>query len=657
LLVHGRSGSGKSALLARALTRAWETRGRPTGLHPDSLELSTGLESAVVIARFVGVTPDSSDGRALLQSLCQQLAYAFGGPDAVGAVPADFNGLVTDFRERIAASAEHVSRERPLLIFLDALDQLSEADNARALFWLPTDLPAHVHVVVSAISDQDQSSTEPGVRAPETESATDCFRALARRLRDKRLRAVEPLPEDEADALLSQWLGEVGRTLDGGRPWAEAPRGQRNEILRHAAGRGLPLYLQVAFQQARRWRSFDEPVDPDILGTEDAPPGRISLAEDAPGVIRDLFDRLSEDGEHGPLLVERSLALLAAARNGLAEDELLQLLSPIPGRTAADVGLDTAETVTKAMVDALPRDWQVLGDYFRRAPRSPRVAALPVVLWSRMALDLWPYLSERSADGASLFSFYHRQFREVVEREYHKSNGGQDGRDCHADLAAFFLREPDAPTATDDLLDAQLANLATEIEQQVRQERADEAGRQGQDPDREDRQPSAVVEIQAGANLRKLSELPYQQTLARDWDGVFATLTDFTFLEQKAATGGQSHKDANGRETTTYTGVFDLQADYQRALERWPRADDENDPDGPGPIIVTATDFHDGDGYRVRCPICLVRYPLEEPWLGQSPVHCPGPQDPESGAAKDENRPRCRGRWRVNPFAAPPRPT
>ena len=76
--------------------------------------------------------------------------------------------------------------------------------------------------------------------------------------------------------------------------------------------------------------------------------------------------------------------------------------------------------------------------------------------------------------------------------------------------------------------------------------------------------------------------MPYQQTYADDWDGVFATLTDFTFLEQKAATGGQTHKDANGRETTTYTGVFDLQADYQRALERWPRGDDEDDPDGPG---------------------------------------------------------------------------
>ena len=60
---------------------------------------------------------------------------------------------------------------------------------------------------------------------------------------------------------------------------------------------------------------------------------------------------------------------------------------------------------------------------------------------------------------------------------------------------------------------------------------------------------------------------------------------------------------------------------------------------------MTATDFHDGDGYRIRCPICLVRWPLEDGWLGQV-MRCPGT---DSGG-----RP-CRGRWRVNSFTAPPR--
>ena len=242
-----------------------------------------------------------------------------------------------------------------------------------------------------------------------------------------------PLPEDEADALLSQWLAEAGRTLDGGRSWAEAPRGQRNEILRHAAGRGLPIYLQVAFQEARRWRSF--------TGENDKQ--EIELAEDAPGVIRALFARLAEDGEHGPLLVERSLALLAAARNGLAEDELLQLLSPIPGQSATDVGLDTTDRRPRRWLRALPGDWQVLGDYFRRAPRSPRVAALPVVLWSRLALDLRPYLTERGADGAALFSFYDRQLREVAEEAYLRSRGRPPGRGGSS--ATSELTPPAAP--------------------------------------------------------------------------------------------------------------------------------------------------------------------------------------------------------------------
>src|SRR5205823_5105310 len=160
------------------------------------------------------------------------------------------------------------------------------------------------------------------------------------------------------------------------------------------AGRGLAIYLRLAFEAARRWHSFTELDE------------RTQPADDVAGIIGQLFERLSDDGAHGPVLVERSLALLAAARNGLAEDELLALLSPLDPPPEAKLQALSADEWW-----ALIRrsdDWAVLADYHRRSPRSPRVGRLPVVLWSRLWLDLQPYLTERAADGAALLGFYHR---------------------------------------------------------------------------------------------------------------------------------------------------------------------------------------------------------------------------------------------------------
>jgi WD40 repeat protein len=117
------------------------------------------------------------------------------------------------------------------------------------------------------------------------------------------------------------------------------------------------------------------------------------------------------------------------------------------------------------------------------------VDRLPVVVWSRLYFDLKLYLTERSADDASLLAFYHRSLSEAVIADY---LAGQQKQDRHHTLAQYFA--------------AQALHM--------------EKG--------EKRTP----------NLRKLSEMPYQQAYGGLGDALVRTLTTFDFMQAKVSAVG-----------------------------------------------------------------------------------------------------------------------
>ena len=420
LAIFGTSGSGKSALIARAAQIAAD--------HPN----------AEIIVRFIGTTPEASGARALLFNLCRQIARRYDN-DLVSISPVDRSqkkdapteevALPTDFRELVEEFPRQLSRataERPIIIFLDALDQLSDDEGARKLFWLPGELPDHVHMIVS-------TAKEPPV----------CLESLRKKLPDSNLIELEPMNRENGEELLKFWLYETGRTLQ---------TDQFNLMLDRFMGAeedqsvgGLPLYLKLAFEEARLWSSYSDPAD-------------TVLAPTIAGVIRyNLLKRISDEGNHGRLMVSRSLGYLAAAKNGLSEDEMLDVLS---------------------------RDDEIMADFRRRSPKSPKVKSLPVIVWSRLHADLGPYLSERGGEDTSLMTFYHRQLGEVVEQEY---LDGDEGQIRHAHLSNYFLEQN---------LELKHAHGIT-------------------------------------PNYRKLSELPYQLTHAGDNEGLLSTLTELDFIRSK----------------------------------------------------------------------------------------------------------------------------
>ena len=506
LVIWGAGGSGKSAVMARAAQLAGQ-----------------GYQEAVIL-RFIGITPESSNGRSLLASLCQEISRRYGADESF--IPADYRELVRDFPERLALA----SPGQPLIVFLDALDQLSPAEGARSLSWLPSDLPAGVRIIVSTL--------------PE-----DTLRSLQTRLPESSFLDLTPMELGEGVELLDLWLSDAGRTLQ---------EEQRREVLEKFEVERLPLWLKLAFEEARRWRSTDGHPE-------------IELPPEIPDIIRErLFDRLDDDANHGKVMVSRSLGYLAAAKNGLSEDEMIEVLS-LGGKE----GL-------------------VLKDFFDRNPRSPKVDTLPVVVWSRLYFDLEPYLTERAADGASLMTFYHRQLLEAAKEEY---MADEEALARHRELAGYF----------------------------------DYRGG-----------PEEGQQEEMALTLRTMSELPYQETMGELWEDVFKTLTDFQFLERKAADMGYVETtDAQGNTERTYTGIYQIRDDYALALARIPGADGgwAGGGDDRRRIIVSGVDFGSGAGYVLRCPHCSSIHPFKDEWRGGN-FACP----------------TCRGPLKVNDFVVPPRP-
>ena len=337
--------------------------GKTTLLAEAARRLEAGRSDADLVIRFAGETASSSSLRTLLLSLCTQLSRSYGFDES--SFPVDEDELRAEFTELVELS----SAKRPPVIFVDGPDQLQTRDGTDALSWIPSEIPQHARLVISV-------RPGPGLEA------------LAKRLPASHFVALEPISRAEGAHILDGWLSDAGRTLQAS---------QRDAVLGSFEARGLPLQLRLAFEQARRWSSSDSPPH---------------LAEDVGSLVSQLMEQLSEEGNHGSVLVERSTGYLAAARRGLTEDELVDLLSADPA---------------------------VMDDFRRRSPRSPVVDRIPMVVWSRSFLDLGPWLREGTVDDTRVLAIQSREIRAHVEDTY---LAGSERLLRHRAIAEYFAAQP-----------------------------------------------------------------------------------------------------------------------------------------------------------------------------------------------------------------------
>jgi uncharacterized protein DUF4062/NACHT domain-containing protein len=271
LVVLGESGVGKSALLAN-----WALDRRARRPHE------------ALVMHFTGATEYSTRLESLLSRLMWELKGRFRIEQAA---PSDFKELGRHF----ASWLNEAAAQGRIVLVVDALDQLEDRDGAPDLVWLPEKLPRNVRVIVSTL---------PG-RPLDELKRRQCLTL-----------EVGPLNQDERERLVADYLAQYTKKLS---PYHVSH-------IASATAAGNPLFLRALLEELR------------VYGEHETLSERIEYylaSVDVVSLYQKILARYEQDYERVRAgLVSETLSLLWAARRGLSEAELLDLLgsggTPLP---------------------------------------------------------------------------------------------------------------------------------------------------------------------------------------------------------------------------------------------------------------------------------------------------------------------------------------
>ena len=338
LVVLGESGGGKSALLANWVRHYCQAH-----------------QNVFVLVHFIGSTSQSTDYVAILQRIMGELKRRY-------ALPQEMPTTVEELRAAFPNWLSMAAVKGRFVLVLDAVNQLEDRDNAPDLGWLPEFFPPEVRVILSTL---------PG-RALDT---------LQRR--GWPTFTVAGLHPGERKQVIREYL------------WQYRKRLSEERVARIAAAvqAANPLFLRALLEELRVFGRHEE-LDRYIAHYLEAPT--------VPDLYAKILGRWEQDYAGDSDLVGEALSLLWAARRGLSEAELLEMLG-----TAGQ--------------------------------------PLPQAVWSPFYLAAQDSLVSRSG----FLGFFHDYLREAVRDTYLPSAEPQ--YTVHQRLANYFARQPLAPRSIDEL--------------------------------------------------------------------------------------------------------------------------------------------------------------------------------------------------------------
>ncbi|XP_025109541.1 telomerase protein component 1-like [Pomacea canaliculata] len=345
LLLLGSPGCGKSCILCQAVmaTLAKVDEGRlvvPGG----------GNRKWHVFYHFVGAIPGSASLECMLKRLLRDMDMAKNSN-----MPKDL-----DSASMMCCSILSNPNTKPLIIFIDALNQFTEENTARVISWLPRKLAPHVRCILTMIND------------------TDVHRALVARETKPIELIISPLDLDSRKKIVQDMLDKYGKRFS---------EEQMAKLLAKESSDN-PLWLCVACEEIRH---LDESVHIDEKIAE-LPEGLLSI-----------LDRLlcQLEKETGGELLVATLCLLEASSSGLLESELRELLAD--------------ESVLRP---PSPYEEKEEKETQEKEVKKKKHDLLSEQKWQWIFTRLQPFLRPYGDSKDGRLDFYHRALSKAVRKRY-----------------------------------------------------------------------------------------------------------------------------------------------------------------------------------------------------------------------------------------------
>ncbi|XP_066851853.1 NACHT and WD repeat domain-containing protein 2 isoform X1 [Anser cygnoides] len=271
LIIYGGPCTGKTLLLAEVAKKAYSWLQEEMG--PDS--------DPVVVIRFLGSTETSTDLKNILQSVCEQLAVNY------RCLVQSYPKKIHDLRDLFINLLNESSFHRPLVIIFDALEQLTDSDDGRKLWWLPIHLPRSVRIILSTLPNKHGILQKLRCLIHEEDNYIELT------ARDRKM----------CSQVLKHQLLRVKRKVTSGQQIYV------NEAFSKCT---LPMFVNLTFREVRNWRSHKD-VD------------ESSLCVTVHESIEQLFWSL--ENKCGSRLLSRALGYITMSKSGLSEMELEDILA------------------------------------------------------------------------------------------------------------------------------------------------------------------------------------------------------------------------------------------------------------------------------------------------------------------------------------------
>ncbi|GFU21337.1 NACHT and WD repeat domain-containing protein 2 [Nephila pilipes] len=318
---------------------------------------SVWFPTSCVVSRLVSLTAESATQHQLLRSISEQCCALYGEHPAVASTS------IHTWDYGLGKLLGKVSELRPLIILIDGIDQLAEYSN-KDLQWLPHELPAHVRLILTVRDDSEELA-----KIKDIIEDSDCFFSLA-----------NPTTE-EAKTTINQVLETNKKRL------TVSEQTMIDEYLKDDTS---ARYSQLLGLMSSKWAEM-------LLEKKD------EVQKNTEGLV---FQYLFHVESHlGVTLITFVLGLLIAAKHGISESEMLDLLS--------------CEDSILNLV------------FFGE---QSKVRRIPAVLWASVKHFLDPFLRTQVLGGRTLTMLSCEAYRTVIKKYL-------QGKGCTVKASAQLLMD------------------------------------------------------------------------------------------------------------------------------------------------------------------------------------------------------------------------